>query len=233
MTIRGRILESVDGLVDTIGDDDHEERDVLMVAVLAVGLVVALAAGGSARRLGEIRLRHSWLIFSGLGLQIAVTTLFVGLSPGVSRAIHVASYGLVIGFLAANRHLTGMTVVLVGALLNFSAIVANGGTMPAQPGALRTAGIVPNREFENSAHVEDASLAFLGDVFAVPASWPFANVFSVGDVLIDLGALIVVFAACQPTWRRRSRNRAAPTAKPATEHASRASTSGSTSTNVS
>ena len=30
-------------------------------------------------------------------------------------------------------------------------------------------------------------LGFLGDVFAIPAGFPLANVFSIGDVLIVLG----------------------------------------------
>ena len=46
----------------------------------------------------------------------------------------------------------------------------------------RTAGLdVRSGEFANSDLVENAHLAFLGDVFAIPAGWPGANVFSVGD----------------------------------------------------
>ncbi len=41
--------------------------------------------------------------------------------------------------------------------------------------------------FRNSAAVAHPRLAFLGDVFAVPASWPLSNVFSVGDLLIAVG----------------------------------------------
>ena len=52
--------------------------------------------------------------------------------------------------------------------------------------------------FENSAPVDDAHLAFLGDVFAVPAGWPLANVFSIGDVLIVIGAVALVHGACRP-----------------------------------
>lgn len=41
-----------------------------------------------------------------------------------------------------------------------------------------------------------SALLFLGDVFAIPASWPFANVFSVGDVLIAVGAAYSIHATC-------------------------------------
>jgi hypothetical protein len=48
--------------------------------------------------------------------------------------------------------------------------------------------------------VEGARLWFLGDVFAIPASWPLANVFSVGDLLIAIGCVWTILA----TTRRRS-----------------------------
>ena len=44
--------------------------------------------------------------------------------------------------------------------------------------------------FANSTAVAHPKLQFLGDVFALPSSWPLHNVFSVGDVLIVLGALV-------------------------------------------
>jgi len=79
--------------------------------------------------------------------------------------------------------------------------------MPATHGALATAGVTPSGEtFANSAYVEHARLWFLGDVFAIPASWPLANVFSVGDVLIALGAAWAILA----TARRSARERRAP-----------------------
>jgi hypothetical protein len=78
-----------------------------------------------------------------------------------------------------------------------TAIVANSGVMPAARGALELAGIgAPGGRFANSTAVADPRLAFLGDVFAWPAPLPFANVFSVGDALIVLGAAIVVHQVC-------------------------------------
>ena len=68
--------------------------------------------------------------------------------------------------------------------------------MPASRGALETAGLdVQSGQFANSDYVEGAHVAFLGDVFAVPAGWPGANVFSVGDVLMLVGVFLAVHAA--------------------------------------
>jgi hypothetical protein len=44
--------------------------------------------------------------------------------------------------------------------------------------------------------VRRSSLSFLGDVFAVPASWPVSNVFSVGDVILVVAALLALHCLC-------------------------------------
>jgi hypothetical protein len=54
----------------------------------------------------------------------------------------------------------------------------------------------------NSGVVEHPKLAFLGDVFAVPAQFPLANVFSVGDVLIILGVGMASWRICGTRWTR-------------------------------
>ena len=60
--------------------------------------------------------------------------------------------------------------------------------MPASPSSLAAAGLpVDAPGFHNSAALAHPRLAFLGDVFFIPASWPLSNVFSVGDVLIGAG----------------------------------------------
>ena len=82
-------------------------------------------------------------------------------------------------------------LILAGAALNLFVIVANGGVMPAAPDAWSTlhgAAGVPEGVLTNSTLASAATrLALLGDVFVVPRPLPFANVFSIGDVLIAVG----------------------------------------------
>ncbi|MBA2636630.1 MAG: MFS transporter, partial [Solirubrobacterales bacterium] len=70
--------------------------------------------------------------------------------------------------------------------------------MPASGSALASAGLPADHgtDFANSVAVADADLAFLGDVLAIPASWPLSNVFSVGDVVITLGIVVVLHVTC-------------------------------------
>ena len=57
---------------------------------------------------------------------------------------------------------------------------------------MTAAGLDPLDGFSNSAVLEDPALAPLTDIFALPAWLPFSNVFSIGDVLIALGIVLVI-----------------------------------------
>ena len=78
---------------------------------------------------------------------------------------------------------------------NVVAIVANGGYMPVSPGALAAMGRSAQTGYSNSRLVTDVRLAPLTDLFAMPTWVPAANVFSIGDVLIGVGAAIAIVAA--------------------------------------
>ena len=95
---------------------------------------------------------------------------------------------------------------------NLAAIIANGGVMPTTEAALATAGLSPADGFSNSAVLADPRLAPLTDVFALPAAIPLANVFSIGDVLIGVGIVLVValgMRAARPGRDARTRGRGA------------------------
>jgi hypothetical protein len=69
---------------------------------------------------------------------------------------------------------------------------------PSAPGAHLAQRMVEQEagDFANSTAVAHPHLSFLGDVFAVPASWPVSNVFSVGDVILVAAALLALHCLC-------------------------------------
>jgi hypothetical protein len=169
---------------------------MFLIAVVVLAVLTVPLAGGRLGALVDVRLRRVWAIFLGLGLEIAAIDL-PGLSEGVRAAMMVAAYPVLAVFLAANWRLPGIPVVALGGALNLLAIAVNGGVMPASPAALAGAGLdLDASGFQNSAAVDDPRLAFLGDVFYIPASWPLSNVFSVGDVLIALGVAWAIHGIC-------------------------------------
>jgi hypothetical protein len=160
---------------------------VFLIAVVVLAALTVPLAGGRLGALVEVRLRRVWAIFAGLGLEVVAMEL-PGLPAGVRAALMVAAYPVLAVFLVANWRVPGIPVVALGGALNLLAIAVNAGVMPASPAALAGAGLdLDPSEFHNSAALDDPRLAFLGDVFYIPAAWPLSNVFSVGDVLIALG----------------------------------------------
>ena len=93
----------------------------------------------------------------------------------------------------------GLWLVAIGGALNFAAIVANGGVMPASRDALVRAGIEPSHGFANSAALAHPKLQLIGDVFAVPGPWPLGNVFSIGDLVLVAGLMLLIHRSCRAT----------------------------------
>ncbi len=170
--------------------------------IIVFGFLLVLVAvqlfGGDLRRAFEVPLRAQWLVALAMVVQIVITTWAADSVHGtVGDVLHLSTYALAAAFFVVNRSVRGLWLVAVGGALNLVAIAANGGVMPASRWAVETAGlpIRPN-EFANSQTLAHPRLLALGDVFAVPAGWPFANVFSVGDVVLLIGAFFVLYIAC-------------------------------------
>jgi hypothetical protein len=167
-----------------------------MLYAVPLGLIAGLLAGGRLAGLAELRFRWGPVFVLGLLVQVvlfspAVTEWIGGLGP----PIYVASTVLVLAALAANARTPGVPIVLAGAMANLAAILANGGYMPAGPAALAALGRTLGDEYSNSSVVAHPALEPLTDIFAMPPAMPFANVFSVGDVLIGTGVAVVIVIA--------------------------------------
>ncbi|MGH2949015.1 MAG: DUF5317 domain-containing protein [Solirubrobacteraceae bacterium] len=168
---------------------------MFLFVVFLVCLVSVPLCGGRLLALGELELRHSWLAVAGIGLQVLIVSVLPGGPAGFHEGVHMASYVLLGSFAWVNRRVPGVLVIGCGGLLNFVAIAANGGVMPADPAlALHVAGGADG--FVNAGAVEGARLPFLGDVLATPGWLPLYNVYSVGDVVIVLGVLVLLHRAC-------------------------------------
>lgn len=170
---------------------------MLIGVLVLLGLAVVPPAGGRLRHLADLHVRWMPLVVGAFAVQILIVNVVPGGDEDLRAVVHVATYVVLAAVLARNLRVPGMPIIALGGLSNMLVIVANGGVMPASAGALRTAGMTADPEdFTNSALVADPHLAFLGDVFAVPAWVPAANVFSVGDLLLVAGAWVLAHRIC-------------------------------------
>jgi hypothetical protein len=163
------------------------------VAALSVPLF-----GGSLGRLATARIKGGWTIALAVVLQVVIISVIPKQMLGWrGQTVELASYVLAVAFLVINRRVPWLWLVGLGGLCNLVAIGANAGVMPASPVALRAAGRVRHPgQFMNSTVLSHPHLAWLGDNFSVPSSLPLANVFSVGDVLLAVGALLLLHSLC-------------------------------------
>jgi CDP-diglyceride synthetase len=173
---------------------------VFIFVVLAVAIGIAFARGGKFSRLAQINFRLSALILAGFLIQVLIFS-----SPwqddSQTRALtpyaYLLSLFLLLIALSQNQHLKGMRLITLGFALNALVIALNGGYMPTTPEARALAGqpvLAPGAVRNNSIGAgADTRLVFFSDIFAIPKGLPFPNVFSVGDVLIALGAAYLIY----------------------------------------
>jgi hypothetical protein len=163
---------------------------------LLLGIVVAPLLGGRLRRLAATKVRLLGLIYAALAIQLAAFPIhaFPWHTPDhAAVALWLSSYALLAAAAVGNIRLPGMPLIAAGLVANLAAVLANGGHMPVLPRTMHAAGYDAVRY--NSAALAQPHLPWLVDRFVAPHWIPRANFYSVGDVLIALGGLLLPIAA--------------------------------------
>jgi Family of unknown function (DUF5317) len=187
---------------------------MFILYAIPLGLIVGILIGGSLAGLGTIRFRWAGLALFGFAAQVVLFSDPVTARVGdLGPPLYVASTALVFVAVLRNLAIRGMPLVALGAASNLAAIVANGGYMPTSMSAAAEFGRSAPETYSNSAIIESAALAPLTDIIPLPRWLPFANIVSVGDILIAVG-IVVVIAAAMRAGRRGSDAEAAQPASP-------------------
>jgi len=179
--------------------------------ILALAVVVGLAAslvrhrGSAFHRIAAIPLRSAWLALLAFVLQWPLLQAPAGPVQliGMQQALFLLSHLLLLGFVWRNRQLPGIQIVGLGVACNLLVIVANGGLMPIAPGTLVQ--INPGStlaQWPIGAHYgyskdiillrEDVRLWALSDVLVIPPPFPRSAAFSLGDLLIAVGIVVLL-----------------------------------------
>jgi len=174
--------------------------------ILWLGLGIGLATGlGLSRLRGHPyrspTLNHIWLVFVGFLPQLFAIYLGstrVTIPEWLAALSIVTSQLVLLVFAWLNRHLAGMSVLVVGLVFNMAVMVANGGFMPINPNtAERVVGADKITSFELGSRIgykdillpaQETRLEWLADRFLPPVGFPYQVAFSLGDVFIALGA---------------------------------------------
>jgi hypothetical protein len=146
-----------------------------------------------------LKVNYWWLIVFSLLLRILPFTFSATSSlVDLKRVCIILSYILLLFALSRNIHIRGTLIVAFGTFLNFLAILENGGFMPVSPEARHLAGkalvdlssgeIILTQSGGVVLPIEQTRLCFLTDIIPISV---VHTVFSVGDVIIGIGILVI------------------------------------------
>lgn len=175
---------------------------MILLAAVAFGLLAGWGWSRWRRRpYRPPQLKSLWLVPAAflpqlLGAYLPSTHRF--LPGGAEPAVLPLSLAAFLVFVWLNRGIPGMTILLVGLVLNLAVISINGGWMPISPA---TAAHLPGGNEAQGAALgsrfgqkdvlllpEDTRLELLSDRFLLPGWLHLATAFSLGDVFIAAGA---------------------------------------------
>ncbi len=172
---------------------------MLRVLIVLAVIVAALLRGGSLRGFARLQVRAIPLVLGSLLIQLLIFPV-LGEQPLIAAMtvpLYLLSMLLIVAWVWLNRSLPGIVPIGLGVVMNLVAIAANGGYMPINPDAAAYAGALDRYEASavnnNSLASYDARLWMLTDIFPVPAGFPFATVYSLGDILLTTGAGLLCY----------------------------------------
>ena len=125
------------------------------------------------------------------------------------RLLLVSSYLLLLTFVAFNITRIGIAVIGAGLLLNFIAILANGGLMAITPETILKSGTLPDDAvvgewLPGSKDIllerADVHLWFLTDRLVWDGISSVFRAFSIGDVIIVVGLALTLLDILLPRW---------------------------------
>lgn len=177
---------------------------MFILYAIVIGVVAGYLVGGRFERLGSLPFRFAPVVIAALIVQLLIFGPLDRVVGAAGPPLYLGSTVAALIAVAANVRIPGLVLVVAGTAANLAAILANGGVMPADAGALAVAGLADGEGFSNSEVLEAPALRPLTDIFAIPAGIPFANVFSVGDVLIGAGIAVAI------AWGMRRRGPVRP-----------------------
>jgi hypothetical protein len=186
---------------------------LLFGVAAALGILVALLAGGSLSALSRVRIRGEVLLL--VALVAIIVMPFIGRSwPDFTEPVFwawIAAFVTLAIVAALNLEKPGFAAILLGVLLNLAVIFVNAG-MPVSFGGMLAAGYAgaapPDYLGPFGLHhlaAWSTSLLLVADVTPVQGPSILRSIVSIGDVLLLVGVIAFI------VWGSRATTAVSPT----------------------
>jgi len=175
---------------------------VILLVAIAAGLLAGFVwAGRQGHPYRPPELHHLWL--APLAFLPQLATIYLPstrehIPDWLAAASFLTSQALLLTFALLNWRLPGMPILIFGAILNLLVVASNGGFMPISP---HTASQLVSQEIIQNIPTgsrfgtkdillspQETHLEWLADRFLTPPGFHYRVAFSLGDVLIAIGA---------------------------------------------
>ncbi len=180
---------------------------ILLLAVV-IGLAATLLRAQLKHRTLKLdKLRWEWLVFISVLPQIFFQIPLTGrlIPENFIPYIQIPSMLGLLVFVSANLSVPGFWVLGLGLLTNFFVIAANGGWMPIHQQTLHAlVPALPLDHWENGTRLgftkdlilpaAKTNFILLSDVITLPPWFPYKFAFSLGDIFISTGTVILLWS---------------------------------------
>ncbi len=173
----------------------------MFTALVLASVLLGLALGGKLGRLGDLPIRGVFWILGSYGIRYCagLASGRVPSTPALCILVSLACYGCLLAGIKANYSLPGMKAVLVGTLMNLAVVMANSGRMPVKLEHISTQHALVeaarlSASLTHQALLPGMRLTLLADVFRWSWWSSKVSVFSLGDVVLALGASFLVLS---------------------------------------
>lgn len=173
-----------------------------MFYFLLLGILVSYIVGRNPISvIQNVYFRFPFLFLLCFGVQVVLEVLVVQTQKQYPFILMLTFVGLLIGFYV-NRRIQGIKWIMVGALLNFFALLFHGGLMPVSLRAMNWFGEAESWTTDSRHQLmEDTLFKWLGDWIPFMTPTGATEVLSPGDVLVGCG--LIVFMIYNSSLRNR------------------------------
>jgi hypothetical protein len=184
---------------------------VLGIAIVAAAMIPLLTRG-SYTRLFRVELHWTWLLGTGLLIQIGLEYVSMPRQywHNWGFGLLIASYVLILAFCARNLVLRGMGIVFIGIACNALVIALNQGMPVKLPAQFRDQSFAITT-VKHHPQVHGERLLVLSDIIIL--EHPYDVAMSFGDLILAVGICDVAYNASRNPRKRRRRAREASEAR--------------------